>query len=372
VYLERLDVRNVRNVRAARLDLSPGLVALCGANGSGKTSVLEAVYLLSTARSFRSNRAGSVITYGERAASVFGHVRDDPTGEAPGGRVALGVTKSVQGDTRLRVNGIWERNASALASALPVQLINPESLEIVVGGPAIRRRFVDWAVFHVEPRFHPAWHEYRRCLRQRNALLRSGSSDDGLFAVWETALAEAADTVDACRRGFVQRLATTLPGWLSRLTDLPAPMMRWQAGWRGERPLQEVLREQRAADQEHGHTRSGPHRGDLFLGYDGRPAKDRLSRGEQKLLACALLIAQGADLLEQAGRRCVYLVDDVAAELDADHRRRMGLTLQSLKAQVLATAADPALIRDGFGGPSALQAFHVEHGCVRPAAAHGE
>lgn len=154
--LTRVSVTAVRNLHPVTLSL-PRINILYGDNGSGKTSVLEAIHLLGLARSFRSARLQPVIQYEEAACTVFGQVM-----LANGIASNLGISRERQGEFTIRIDGQNARSAAQLAETLPLQLINPDSFRLLEGAPKIRRQFLDWGVFHVEPRFRPSGSACRR------------------------------------------------------------------------------------------------------------------------------------------------------------------------------------------------------------------
>ncbi len=361
MHLARLDIHALRNIASARLDMPPGTTLITGDNGSGKTSVLEAVWLLGTGSSFRSNRMVPVIRYGEDAATVHGEVV-----YGDGYRTTLGVMRERSGGVQIKVSGEVVRTTSALAEVLPVQLINPDSVELVTGSPLRRRRFLDWGTFHVERSFLATWKSYRRGLEQRNALLRRPSAASAAeLDAWEARLSKDAHLIDAQRRDSVSALEPLVEQALDELGGPGSVRLRYLRGWDTEAPsLASVLATQRESDGIQGFTRSGPHRADLKLTAGGRGAAEALSRGQQKMLACALLVAQGRWLAAVTSKQGVYLVDDLPAELDRDHRERLGNVLAKLPAQVLVTAVQRDLVMAGLQSATALAMFHVEHGRV--------
>lgn len=357
--LNRLELSDFRNIASARLQLPGGTLLVTGDNGSGKTSLLEAVWLLGTGRSFRSNRITPVITYGAPSLTVYGEVtRDD------GRRVALGITRRRTGESEIKVGGERVKAASVLATELPVQLINPDSVEIVTGQPGRRRQFIDWGTFHVEHSFLDVWKSFRRSLDQRNALLRSGRGSAAEFELWEQRLAESAEALDALRTAYVTQLAPGVSRAIDSLGLAEEVTLHYSSGWDREQDLVALLATQRVQDRESGYTRVGPQRAELRLVCHGRRASEVLSRGQQKILACALLVAQGRLLEATTDKTGVYLVDDLPAELDAEHRLRLGRALAELKGQVLVTAVQRDLVMDGLGHAESLAMFHVEHGRV--------
>lgn len=181
--LSRITVTAVRNLHPVTLSPSSRINILHGANGSGKTSVLEAIHLLGLARSFRSTRLQPVIHYEQPACTIFGQVQ-----LAEGGSSNLGISRDRQGELQIRIDGQNARSAAQLADLLPLQLINPDSFRLLEGAPKIRRQFLDWGVFHVEHRFLGAWQRLQKALRQRNSWLRHGTLDGASQAAWDREL----------------------------------------------------------------------------------------------------------------------------------------------------------------------------------------
>ena len=358
MFLSRLDTLQFRNLEPTRLELDPGVVLITGPNGSGKTSLLEAVAMLGSGRSFRSNRMSAVIRYGASSLTVFGALRGSPQAH-----VTIGITRERSGVAQIKVAGEMVRTASELAAVLPVQVIDPASVALVTEGPSVRRRYLDWGTFHVEPSFFRAWREYRRCLEQRNALLRSGASA-AQFELWERQLANAAEKIDDMRKRYVDALMPQVLFALDELGGAEDMSVNYVRGWDTGLDLGAVLEGTRSIDREAGYTRAGPHRADLRFVAAGRKAADVLSRGQQKVLACALLLAQARQLEFATEKTGIYLVDDPAAELDEARRLRLGKALTAMKGQVWVTAVQADLMLDGLGDASRLTRFHVERGCV--------
>lgn len=352
----RLEIAAFRNIRRAALDPAPGANYLVGPNGGGKTSLLEALHLLASGRSFRSALVDPLITHGCGTAVLRAELADGP---------ALGLEKFRRGGHRLKLGGAPQRNWDQAARALPVQLIDAGSFQLLDGAPNVRRRFLDWGVFHVEQSFVGDWRTARRCLANRNRLLRRSVPDAGELAAWDRELCRAADRVDAARRAGFERLAPLFEAECGALeARLPAVALAYRRGWDPERELAAELERGRAADIRLGASRHGPHRADLEIKVEGRRAAEVLSRGQQKLLACALRIAQGRLLAAASGRDCVYLVDDLASELDRGNRRRVLDRLRAQKGQLFVTCVDRSLLDPAcFAAPGA-SLFHVEHGRI--------
>ena len=357
--ITRLSVTAVRNLQSVALSPSPRINVLYGFNGSGKTSVLEAIHLLGLARSFRSARLTPVIGHEQPACTVFGQVI-----LAQGRESNLGVSREKDGDLTIRIDGQNARSASQLAELLPLQLINPDSFRLLEGAPKVRRQFLDWGVFHVEPRFLQAWQRLQQSLRQRNSWLRHGTLDTAIQASWDRELSLAAEEIDRYRRAYIAALKPVFEEVLAQLIQLDGLVLSYSRGWDKDRGLADVLAASIERDRHMGFTQSGPQRADLRLRYQGHNAADILSRGQQKLVVSALRIAQGRLLNGTKRGRCVYLVDDLPSELDEGHRASLCRLLEDLQCQVFITCVDSDVLKQGWRPETPVAMFHVEHGTV--------
>ncbi|MHB1370319.1 DNA replication/repair protein RecF [Pseudomonas sp.] len=365
--LTRLSVTGVRNLQPVALAPSPRINILHGDNGSGKTSLLEAIHLLGLARSFRSSRLSPVIAYEHPSCTVFGEAQ-----LASGQLCTLGVARERGGDLRIRINGQNARSMSELADTLPLQLINPDSFRLLEGAPKLRRQFLDWGVFHVEHRFLGAWQRVQQALRQRNSWLRHGTLDTVSQAAWTRELVLASDEIDSYRRTYIQIFKPVFERTLAALLQLEELQLSYYRGWDKERSLEEVLDAAVDRDRALGHTQAGPQRADLRLRIGGHNAADVLSRGQQKLVVCALKIAQGHLVSETKRGQCIYLVDDLPSELDDQHRQALCGLLEQLDCQVFITCVDSTVLQAGWNAETPVSMFHVEHGRITQTTALSE
>lgn len=349
-YLEITDLRNLTKVV-----MEPGsqFNIIVGPNGSGKTSILEAIYLLGRGRSFRTAYGRRVVREGQSTLTVFGRV-DAPVATAVGIQIKNGAL-------RAKIGGEWLKKASELASILPLLFISPDADKLIKGSPRQRRRFLDWGLFHVEPSFLGVWQRYNRALLQRNAELRQGSAKRA--SPWVSQLAEVGLMLHQLRAGYAALIGARMTHYLQQLSELTAVSCDYQAGWNGELTLGEALEKGWERDRKLGFTQSGPHRADLTISAQGRPADQFLSGGQQKLVACALLLAQAAIFRERSGHTCLLLVDDLPAELDPRHRRTLLELLYQLEGQVFITATDSAQLP--LETIKNAKMFHVEQGMLK-------
>ena len=335
-----LDITGFRNLRPVRIDCSPGLNLLIGPNASGKTSLLEALYVLGRGRSFRARQPRELIQTDAPWFRVVA-VLDDGAGR----RRPVGIERGPR-ELAVRIDGAPTRSLADLARRVPVLLLNPDSHRLLEDGPRQRRRFMDWGLFHAEPTFIDAWRRYETALRHRNAALRAGAADRAVDA-WDGELAAAATTLDRLRDAFCTALEGTLGPLAVRTLGEVGVGVDYRRGWPlepFERDFAAWLRAGRGADRQQGHTRLGPHRADFTLRVAGQAPAAALSRGQQKLLVIALLLAQADLYRRRLGEACILLIDDLPAELDSGNRARVSRALAELDTQLFVTAIEPGLL----------------------------
>ncbi|MEQ1439217.1 DNA replication/repair protein RecF [Fontimonas sp. SYSU GA230001] len=352
----QLRAQNFRLFETLSLQTHCRLNFIFGANAAGKTSLLEALYTLGRGKSFRGSTPGELAGVAGRHWLVFGRVEAADT--EPRHRVGV---RWQDGVGQVRVDGQAARNLDLLR-LLPVQVLEPGMHRMLQEGPSYRRSFLDWGVFHVEPSFLPTWSRYRRALRQRNQALRQNASDREL-AVWEPELAEAGERLDALRRTHLADIGPTVQDHVRVLLDEGEWNFELLSGWGQGLALREALLRQRTADRRLGTTQAGPHRAELRVRAGGHGIRHRISRGQQKLLIAALLLAQCTVIGRSAGRYPVLLVDDFGAELAERYQATLLAALVRYPGQVFVTAFE----RSGVLATVADAAlFHVERGVLRP------
>lgn len=354
--LGRLGINNIRNIQSANLELDPGVNLFVGANGSGKTSLLEAVYFLGSGRTFRSGSVDPLISRDQTECTVFGVVQDH-TGQ----KTQLGVQRARDGSREIRRNGVTVVRASELARCLPTLVLGPNTIDLLTGPPEGRRQFLNWGVFHVEPSFAALWEQASRSLRQRNELLRTPGVRAGELQVWDQQLGQYGDSIHEKRTQYFKDFESAFSAVADSLSGLSDVRCVYNKGWEGEEGLKAALSRQAGSDLNRGYTQSGYHRADLRLSVAGEMAARVCSRGELKVLAWSLLLTQGKVFRERTGAEVVYLVDDLVSELDASHRRRVCDFLTRSGGQVLVTGIDRYQLDDCFNTPLV---FHVEQGRI--------
>ncbi len=353
--LEKIDVSNVRNIETTQLEFSSRLNFIIGPNGSGKTSLLEALYILGRARSFRSTQAGRVIRFGQESLTVNGRVIDDAGLPSTPIGVRLGRRKR-----EIVLAGSKLLTSAELIRAFPVLLIHPHDHSLLDDAPKFRRQFLDWGAFHLDKEYLRNWRGYARALNQRNALLRVGNGHG--IEIWNRELCRYGTIVAQAREAYVEQLRPFFHDIAGRfLGSYPLSLLATH-GWKPGRGLDDALREDIAVDLRDGYTHSGPHKGDFSILIEERAARDYFSRGQMKLLVFSLLLAQAQLLEESSGVRGCVLIDDLASELDAGNRRKLLSLLHMLRTQFFITTTEPDLLKGSKGEDAAV--FHVENGRV--------
>ncbi|STI62606.1 DNA replication and repair protein [Escherichia coli] len=354
--LTRLLIRDFRNIETADLALSPGFNFLVGANGSGKTSVLEAIYTLGHGRAFRSLQIGRVIRHEQEAfvlpRAITGRRARD--GDWLNQRQTGATAKSAS----TVLTGIKSRK---LAHLMPMQLITPEGFTLLNGGPKYRRAFLDWGCFHNEPGFFTAWSNLKRLLKQRNAALRQVTRYEQLRP-WDKELIPLAEQISTWRAEYSAGIAADMADTCKQFLPEFSLTFSFQRGWEKETEYAEVLERNFERDRQLTYTAHGPHKADLRIRADGAPVEDTLSRGQLKLLMCALRLAQGEFLTRESGRRCLYLIDDFASELDDERRGLLASRLKATQSQVFVSAISAEHVIDMSDENSKM--FTVEKGKI--------
>ena len=344
----QLELEHFRCLSEAKLEFDCQRNLIIGANAAGKTSLLEAVYYLTAGRSFKSVSTGLLVQKGHPRFLLLGKT-DYPLAH-------LGISGSKDGN-EMHVDGKSTNSISEFARRFPAQVIDPDVHKLLEDGPARRRRYMDWGVFHVEHSFQGIWQRFNRALKQRNAALKAKS---GVADIWELDIALQGTALSNLREQYLNQLRPFVTQLGKQLFKLELDF-DFQQGWKRGSQLQDALAESRQRDVLIGSTTVGPHRADLVLRLDGAPAKDFVSRGQQKLFACVLVLAQQLHRIAIGAPMACLLLDDPAAELDLENLRRLFDVVADLPVQLIVTAVSMS----GLDFLKQAKLFHVEHGNVK-------
>lgn len=349
VIIQELKINHLRNLVSVDIQPSPGINLFYGSNGSGKTSLIEGAYLLGRGKTFREARQDNLIQDGQQQVVVFASLLGPK-------RQTIGFIKKRKG-AEISINGKRENRISKLAEHFPVSIITPKSHEIIESGPEYRRRFLDWSVFHVEPSYKGVISSYLKLVRERNHLLKNNHT---LLPHWESSLEKQALIINDLRISYLDKLKLYVDNILVNFNDIPKIELIYQQGSDPTQPLSEVLQQRRQEDILRGYTSVGPHRADLKIAANKRVAKARLSRGQQKIVIIALVLAQIRLLRELTDKTSLLLIDDLAAELDEKNREILIALVRDFRIQTFITATSKDLIKVA----NDEKVFHVEQGSV--------
>ena len=358
--LSRLIIQNFRNLQSVDLEPSPSFNFIVGANGSGKTSLLEAIFYLGHGRSFKSHVSQRVIHHEADDFVLHGRLEEAQHSWS------VGIQKKRSGDTTLKINGEDGNKIADLAHLLPMQVITPEGLTLLNGGPSFRRAFLDWGLFHQHTEFYAHWANLKRLLKQRNAALHQVHHYHALKA-WDIELVKCAEIVSTMRAEYTEALRPEIEKTVQFFLPELSVNVSFHQGWEKGADYAEILAQGFERDKSVGYTMVGPQKADFRFRTSGLPVEDVLSRGQLKLLMCALRLAQGEHLVANKSRQCLLLIDDFASELDPTKRALLAQRLRESQAQVFVTAITHEQLNQmqWLIQPDDKH-FEVENGQIRP------
>jgi DNA replication and repair protein RecF len=353
MQLSHLKIRDFRNLVDIEFEPCSGVNLVYGLNASGKTSLLESIYYLSHLRSFRTPYLSDLINHHASRLQLLAKATDQLDNQIP-----IGIERS-KDSLEVRANQKPIQRVADITAIFPVLAIHPDSYRLITGSPGERRAYIDWGVFHVEQGFFEAWQRYKKALSQRNAALRSGQKPS-YCKLWDKELEQSANHIDLKREKYIQDLYPFYLNLIEQFFPSQHVKLEYRRGWKKEESLRTVLEQTFERDLKRGMTQAGPHRADLYIQVDGKSAQTGISRGQQKVLVALLKLAQVQQFSQSAARHCILLYDDLAAELDKEHRKQILSVLKSMPIQLFLSAIEPDQI--DLQGWSDVRMFHVEQG----------
>jgi DNA replication and repair protein RecF len=349
--LRQLSLTDFRNLKSSTLEFSPGLNIIVGGNASGKTSFLESISIVCQGRSFRTTRLDDCIQHDKEGLLLFGVFENYKSG--------ISRTKN---ETRVKINGENVHRLSNLAERTPVNIINPDSFELVSGSPGLKREYIDRCLFHVEHSYRDTWVQFMHALKQRNALLRSRKNLSQLD-YWNDYLCQHSLKIYSYRKKYIRAISDVIGSDLSVLTDDLGVSFQYVAGWKTEVDLRKIYEESQSKDIKYGFTQYGVHRDNIVIKTNNHSVKSELSRGQVKRLSLAMVLAQIILIKRITGKKVILLLDDIHSELDEDSVSLVMETLFKIDIQLFIS-----LIRSGNYPPfqgQECKMFHVEHGIIK-------
>ncbi len=357
--IKSLKIQNIRNLLHIDFTPSAQVNLIHGANGSGKTSLLEAINFLGLTRSFRTRKFPYFVTRDQSESLVFAQLQRTE-GQAQTIE-ALGVSRDLSGSVSIRHSGS-NIDISQLASLVPLLVINTDTFQILEGSPAVRRQFVDWGSFHSDQSYIQAWRSFKRVLQQRNSLLKCGKIDPQIRRVWDAEFVRYAQQITEIRQQYINQLLPDFLAISERLMGEADLSLSFSPGWDQKRALDELLEEQLPRDLRQGFTSAGPQRADLRIKIQGISASERLSRGQKKLVVSALKLAQGVVYNRHKEDRCIYLIDDLPSELDAQHCQLFCQFLEQTNSQCFITCVEPQTLMSYWQSETSVKRIAMDNG----------
>ena len=353
MWLQKLQAEGLRSFKQCEISFSHGINVLFGENGAGKTSILEGIHVLSCGKSFRTSSLVNVTHHDASMLTLYGEVVN------LGNTSQLGVRISSSSEKELRLNRETTSGWSELAKSLPVLDIHPESYLLVTSGPSERRKFLNWGVFHVEQGFSKMWSEYSKAVKQRNFCLKTRNISQAKH--WHHTLADHGEAISKQISNYCLEIVPRVNEILSLFGFTQSIRFEYTPGWDSRLGLKVALDNELRSDDLSLFTQVGPHRGDLKISWNGKLFAKTSSRGQQKMMAIALKLAQAKTIKQKYGKSIVYLVDELQAELDGKQTQIALEILAQLDSQIIITALSREAMKR-LDQP--IKWFHVKHGCV--------
>jgi len=365
--LTALNITDFRNLHSIALNPGEHINLIHGENGSGKTSLLEAISVLAHGRSFRTHKYRRLINSDASETVLFTKLVTEP----PVFEHHLGIKRSANGDVQIRLDGKTVNSSAELAQCLPVLVMNAQSFQLLEGSSRHRRQFLDWLVFHVKHDFKDSWKAYVRCVKHRNTLLRRGKISTNELAPWNKETAALGLKLEQMRAEVFDLLNTQFHRLVQPygLDDKTRATLRlsYISGWKDEPAYINQLEQNYERDLKLGYTSIGSHRSDLKIELDKVPATEILSRGQQKSVILSLFLAEAEVFRTVGGRKPIFLLDDLPAELDTQNLGRIGKAIADMDSQVFVTAIKAEHISEPWQEfiNNKMTMFHVKHGDIQ-------
>lgn len=354
MIVKSINLENFRCIKNAAIELGDGVNFFFGENGSGKSSLLESLHILATGKSFRTSKIENIKNFENNYFSIFSKIK------RKGIENVIGLKKE-KSFFDIRINSENINRLSDLVLHFSILTFHANSIKLIEGEPIYRRRYIDWWLFHSDPIFYAEWLRYQKILKHRNAALRT---DYEFLGTWDEALAESGEKINSLRLSAVENMMIELNYLLKYNENFIFSNFSWKYyfGWSKEESLYSSLKRNFPRDAQYAFTSVGPHRSDLRLFFQGKDAKETLSRGQQKTLSLLLLMALASLHKKVLNETPVFLIDDLSSELDVNHRRHLMDQIVDFGGQILVTAVgEKDLI---FPNAAAIRTFTLQEGVV--------
>lgn len=348
--ISQLSLTSFRALKNTTLDFHPNINFISGDNGSGKTSLLEAIHVVCQGGSFRTHHLKHCINQNSEQLILFSRFSD----------YKVGLSRNNQ-KLEIRLDGKPVKKRSELVAKTPIKIFDAKSFELITGSPELRRQYIDWCVFHVEQDYAVYWSQFRHALEQRNKIVKSGKNLD-MLKYWDIYLQEPSLVIHRFRQQYANRISSLLCSDLSVLLDGAELNFEYEPGWPSDKSLSESMQASKSRDIKTGFTNYGIHRDNLKITTNSVPVAQVLSRGQLKRLCIALQIVLLKIVKQSTTRPIILLIDDIGSELDMKSQKKvmdflLEIDVQLFITNIAGTVPEP-LKRKEF------KTFHVEHGNI--------
>lgn len=344
MYISNIQIQNFRNILSSGYKFSSGFNFIIGKNGSGKTSILESIYFLSHSRSFRSSQLSRIINHDANEFIIFINATNTDN-------ITISLSRKNNGSNISKLNSEVQKNHTDITRNLPIQLINPESFNMINSGAQQRCKILDWGAFYLDKSFLKIWQQTKYLVKQRNSALKQNYPKTYIDSI-DKKLHEFGNLLDIKRVIYFDKLKPKIYEILKQFNPDLELNIEYFRGWNLNKDLDKVLDESYSSDSRYNVTSHGPHKADIIMTVNNKPIQDIFSRGQQKLLICAIKLAQGELHNLDNENRCIYLIDDITSELDSTHTQTLFTYLKKLKSQIFITTTEKIKITDYINSES--------------------
>lgn len=353
MLLKDLHISNFKNLRSTSIEVEPGINVVLGENGSGKTSILEAIYFSARAKSFVVHEQRKLISYGKSSLEISAAYR---------GELDLNITASSTGKLRtISINGSKISSLSTLSQYIVVRPFYFQMMDLVGNGPDVRRGVMDWGLFHVEHVYAELRKRFESCRSNLNACLKI--KDLRQMDMWIDQYVELSQEISRNRKNYIETLAENVRQFSQNFKFLDKLQITYRKGWSSESNLKNELKANIGSYLKRGFVSVGPHRDDFLLELPSGCCRDVLSRGQRKMLVLCIELAAEQITRTRRGAKGIFLVDDYGAELDGTNRQILLQMLMESGSQCFVTTAIDQLSAKDKSLVSTM--FHVEHGSLK-------
>jgi DNA replication and repair protein RecF len=351
LFISNLKINNFRNIKFKEYEFTKNINIFYGDNGAGKTSILESIYFLSTAKSFRKSSSKSLINFESDSVTVYSKTLDKTVN-------TFAVSKNKTGKWSGKINNSSIQKQSQLSPYLKVIAIDPEVYRLVDFGPQYRRSYLDWFVFHVEHNYLSLWKKTFKCIKHLNSLYKNKASNTEIEA-WESSLIKFVHLLDKKREFHFNLIKPKILKLIHIIqTEINNVIIEYKKGWNDSLSFAEQLKSDKYRNLKYGQLQNGPHKMDIKISVNKFPAAQTLSRGQKKALSIIFYLSYIDSLIKKSKSKPIVCLDDLDAEIDQSKLKKIGVVLKDLNVQLFITTVDFNKIKNIF---SDTDVFHVEH-----------